>query len=368
MKNLAFLVIMLVLFSAGCGNPAALTQLPPTVSPVPSPSPTLTSTRMPTETSLPPTATPTLAFVEGTLAIKVNVRSGPGLNFESIGLLDAGEKVQVIFKDGTGAWYQILYPAASGGRGWLAAQFVQVAQGTSIPLESTPTPAGLSGRILQRLNVRSGPGITFNSLGTLEPDGLVFLTGKNATASWFQISYPSGPGGHGWVTAQYIQTDVIDLPVLDDFGTPVAISTSGPASTPIPATPTVGPAYPDHDSAASPAVRVTFSASGTHQFTYSSQVSAPQGDPADWIEFTPYAINSDNARLVFSLACSGSATLTVEIQQGGSSLEGWGTLACGEVDKLISLPAGKTYQVQITPAPGQGLRLVDYVLTVRNNP
>ena len=152
------------------------------------------------------------------------------------------------------------------------------------------------------------------------------------------------------------------------IGTPVASDLSGPTALPVTPTSTVGPAYDDNDSRDNPAVRVTFSASGTQQFTYSSQVSAPQGDPGDWAAFSPYAVNGPDARLVFSLACSGNGTLTVELWQGGSMLSGWGTLSCGDVDKLILLPAGQAYELHLAPAPGQGLRLVDYVLTVQNQP
>ena len=151
-----------------------------------------------------------------------------------------------------------------------------------------------------------------------EPDSVVYLTGKNATASWFQIDYPDGPGGRGWVTAQYVQTQAADLPVLDDNGTPAAASTPGPGSLPATPSPTVGPAPADGDSSANPAVRAVFLASGTRQFSYTSQVSAPSGDTEDWLEFTPYAVNSPDARLVFSLACSGRGSLTVEISQGGT--------------------------------------------------
>jgi uncharacterized protein YraI len=364
MKKIFFFLVLLPILTASCGTPQRITL--PTASvallPTASPSP------MPTRTPSPPTLTATPQPVEGILTIKVNVRGGPGTNFPSLGLLNAGEKVQIILREDTGKWYQILYPAASDGSGWVAAQFVQVSAGVEIPLQATPTGTGPSGRVVQRLNVRSGPGMTFDTLGMLEPDSLVSLTGKNSTASWFQIAYPAGngsPDGRGWVTAQYIQTDATDLPVLDDFGTPVA---SGPTPVPLTPTPTVGPAFADKDSPANPALRVTFSASGTRQFTYSSQVSTPNGDPEDWVAFTPYAINDSNARLVFNLTCSGNGTLTVELRQGGSLLSGWGTLACGNLDTLITLPAGQAYEMRLAPVPRQGLQLVDYVLSVQNKP
>lgn len=366
MKKLGFLLAVLLLFAAACGTSELPTTntipVPPTTFPIETP--------MTSATSLPPTPTATLTPIEGTLTTQVNVRSGPGTSYDSLGMLNAGGKVQILSKDSRGKWYQILYSSAPQGRGWVAAQFVQIAAGTEVPLEATPTPAGPTGRVMQRLNVRSGPGMTFDSLGLLEADTTVSLTGKNTTASWFQVDYPAGPEGRGWVTAQYIQTDAADdLPVLDDYGTPVtpgaAETPSGPVTT---LTPTVGPAFADGDSRAAPAVRVNFSAAGTHQFIYSSQVSAPQGDSEDWVEFTPYVAGGTEARLTFSLACTGNGTLTVELWRGGPPLSGWGTLECGNLEKLITLSAGQPYQMRLAPAAGDGLRLVDYVLTVQNKP
>jgi uncharacterized protein YraI len=367
-----FLLVLLPILANSCGSPQRNPS--PTASGVPLSTasvalvPTASPSQTPSRTPSPPTLTATPRPVEGILTIKVNVRGGSGTNFPSLGLLDSGEKVQIVLRDDTGKWYQILYPAAPDGYGWVAAQYVQVSAEAEIPLQATPTETGPSGRVVQRLNVRSGPGMTFDTLGMLEPDSLVFLTGKNSTASWFQIVFPDAPGGRGWVTAQYIQTDAMDLPVLDDFGTPVASDTSGPTPVPVTPTPTVGPAFADKDSAADPAIRVTFSASGTRQFTYSSQVSIPNGDPEDWVAFTPYAVNATDARLVFNLTCSGNGTLTIEIWQDSSLLSGWGTLTCGNLDTLITLPAGQAYEMRLAPAPGKGLQLVDYVLSVQNMP
>jgi len=366
MKKLAILLTMLALLAAACG----------TAEPVATPSATASPSALPTETPTlpvatpPPTPTATPILIDGTLTIKVNVRSGPGTGYDSLGQLEAGTKVQITARDSQGAWYQILYPAAPQGRGWVAAQYVTVAAGAEVPVDATPTPAGPTGRVVQRLNVRSGPGTTFDTLGLLEPGVVVSLTGKNATASWFQIDYPAGPGGRGWVTSQYIQTDAAaDLPVLDDYGNVVTPGAGGTPSGPfLSPTPTVGPAYADDDSSVSPAIRVTFSATGTHQFVYSSQVSAPQGDAADWVEFTPYTASGTNARLNMSLACTGNGALTVELWQGGAPLSGWGALACGETGKSVLLPAGRVYQMHLAPASGDGLRLVAYTLTVQNNP
>jgi uncharacterized protein YraI len=344
--------------------------LPPLPSATFFPSTTPIPSKSPTVTPLPPTLTATPLLINGTLTIKVNVRSGPGISYASLGQLGAGENVQVIAREVTGAWYQILYPASPEGSGWVTAQYVKIPTGTQVPLQPTPTPPGPTGRVIQRLNVRSGPGTTFNSIGILEPGASVSLTGKNSTASWLQITYTAGPGGIGWVIAQYIQTDSTgDLPVLDESGNIVTPGVAGTPSGPGPVpTPTIGPALTDGDSSAIPAINVTLSSLGTTRFIYSSQVSTPQGDPEDWIAFTPYSSTGTNARLIFSLSCTGNDTLTVELLLGGSLLSGWGTLECGDKGKSILLPAGQMILVNLKPAAGNGLRLVAYTLDVQNRP
>ncbi len=365
MTRLVPLLIALSLLAAACGT---ATPLPAT--PSVSATASLSATRTASATPRPPTSTVTPKPIEGTLTIRVNVRSGPGTTYDSLGLLNAGEKVSILHQNSQKTWYQIVYASAPSGAAWVAAQYVQVEAGVEIPLEATPTPAGPSGSVVQRLNVRSGPGTSFDSLGLLEAGVTVSLTGKNSTASWFQIEYAAAPQGLGWVTAQYIQTEAADkLPVLDDYGTPVATGAaetpSDPALTP---TPTVGPAFDDGDSQAAPAVRVDFSAVGTRQFTYSSQVSAPEGDAEDWVEFTPYAAGGADARLIFSLSCSGNGALTVELWQNGSLLSNWGTLECGDAEKPVTLPAGQACLLRLSPEEGEGLRLVNYTLTVQNKP
>lgn len=365
MKKLASLLALLSLIFSACGTstPVATPLATATLIPLS----TKTSTVSPTTPQ--PTITPSLTLIDGTLTIKVNVRSGPATTYDSLGQLDAGTVVQVTVRDAAGVWVQILYPAAPQGRGWVAAQYVTLAAGVEVPLDVTPTPAGPTGRVIQQLNVRSGPGTTFDSLGLLQPGTVVTLIGKNATASWFQIDYPSGPSGHGWVTSQYIQTEAIGLPVLDDFGGIVTPGTTGTPSAPdVPPTPTVGPAYDDGDSSLSPGVRVTFSSTGTRRFIYSSQVSAPQGDPEDWVSFTPYSSTGSDARLDLSLECVGNGTLTVELWQGGALFPGWGSLACGDVGNSIKLPASQDYRVRMAPGSGAGLRLISYTLTVQNFP
>lgn len=366
MKRTLLLLVVLSLLAAACGT--AMPALTPSV--VFSPTASSTVTAFPSEIPTPPTPTPALAAIPGALTVRVNVRSGPGTTYESLGQLEAGTAVRVSLLSRDGNWYRILHPSAPDGFGWVAAQYVRLEAGAEVPQEAAPTPAGPTGRVLQRLNVRSGPGLTFETLGILERDTMVVLVAKNATASWFQVEYPPGTDGRAWVSVQYIQTDAAaSLPAVDEYGNPIRTGTPGPSPIPMTPTPTVGPAIEDGDSPTDPALRIAFSPGGTRRFTYSSQVSAPDGDVEDWLEFTPFAsLPGAEARLSLSLACTGNAGLTVELWRAGAPLPAWGPLECGSRALPLMLAAGAAYQVRILVAPGDGPRLVQYSLSVENLP
>jgi uncharacterized protein YraI len=309
------------------------------------------------------------------LKAQVNVRAGPGTEYSSLGLLDPGQKVQIVGKDQSGKWYVILYPGGPQERGWVTASYIQAGNTGGLPVvmgaDARGSPSAATGKVTQQLNVRAGPGTGYDLLGRLQPGAVVTLTGKNETGTWLQIEYTGGPGGRGWVTAGYLQiSSAAGLPVLNASGTPFPVEPS--AGMPAPAvtlTPTVGPAPADGDSSANPAFRVTFSPSGTRQFSYTGNVSAPEGDAEDWVEFTPYAAPGETtAALTTSLLCTGNGALDVELWQNGAPLAGWGALACGDVERVLPLVAGTTYQLRLSIVTANGLQYTQYTLTLRSNP
>jgi len=250
---------------------------------------------------------------------------------------------------------------------------------TSTPLPPSPTATvtPLAGTVTAQINVRSGPNVSYSSLGLLNSGDKIQIIGKDPSGGWYGILYPSAAQGHGWVTAAYVQTnDTASLPVLNAAGiseailwTPVTPGASLPTSIPVTPTPTLGPASADDDSSAGPAIQVTFSPAGTGQFSYTSDVSSPQGDAEDWVEFTPYSIlEGSPARLLFSLVCDGNGNLEVELWQGGAPLAGWGRLACGGQHIPLDLAAGTPYQLHLRATTGDRLQYVHYTLTVRNAP
>ena len=77
MKKLALLFTTLALLAAACGTSEPVATPSPVILPVALPTDTPTLTVTPPQ----PTQTATPILIDGTLTIKVNVRSGPGTNF-----------------------------------------------------------------------------------------------------------------------------------------------------------------------------------------------------------------------------------------------------------------------------------------------
>src|SRR5688572_25668201 len=127
-------------------------------------------TPQPTETHLPSPPTPILAPAEGITATQVNVRAEPSTVSTVLGIIPPDMRVEIIGKDPGGSWWQILYPPGTQEKGWVTAQYITTASTPEVPVIGGADPgSGNVAVIQQQLNVRSGPGADFNSLGTLNP-------------------------------------------------------------------------------------------------------------------------------------------------------------------------------------------------------
>jgi hypothetical protein len=145
--------------------PAESTETPtlqPTATLTPSSSltPTNTATVTPTETAVPPTMTPSpTATTTPTpcpapqvrvILVSANVRSGPGINYESVAIVYEGDVLSVIARMEIGSWY--LIELSGRQRGWISTTVVEtinpeVCNG-EIPIAATlpapPPPASPS--------------------------------------------------------------------------------------------------------------------------------------------------------------------------------------------------------------------------------
>ena len=111
---------------------------------------------------------------------------------------------------------------------------------TSLPPTTTPTepaPATVTTvavspevRAATIVNIRSGPGTTFEVIATLPPNVPLPIIGRNATGTWWQIEGPDGD--RGWVADSVVTVrNVAEVPVV---AAPVPPTAAVPTATPVP--------------------------------------------------------------------------------------------------------------------------------------
>jgi PKD repeat protein len=123
-------------------------QTTDTPTPEPSDTPTITveptlALTVPVPTVTPVTETaPPLATTKPSLTsiANLNVRTGPGLDYPVVGLLPVGQSAEVTGVSSDGLWWQIYFPAAASGRGWVSAYYVTVQNTAGVPVVQAPPP------------------------------------------------------------------------------------------------------------------------------------------------------------------------------------------------------------------------------------
>ncbi len=355
------LLVFIIILSAGCGaNPAGQTAtpdfatavLPFTSTPVSTPTLALLST----EAVSGETSAPGIAPSAGTTTTQINVRAEPSTASETLGMIGIFTSVQVNGKDASGSWYQIVYQESANGNGWVRAEYVQVDAAAEIPVIGAVagSRAAGSGLVIQKINVRSGPATTFESLGILSPNDVVFVTGKDSSGAWIQIEFSTAPNGVGWAASEFLQISNLDsLPIIGETE-PAEELPADAFSTPI----TTFSAMEDGDSMQAPMAITSFSAANTRVLQITGDVSAPSGDTKDWIQFS-----TDSRMIVIEVICSNNA-LQMEVWNR-EVLEKTFLLACGEKLTLTTIPDNLYFLSLSEPNPGES-QYTSYILKLES--
>lgn len=247
--------------SAANSPPVSDSLSPASGSPVPSDSlqPTASEPVVPSE---PVVVTGKITGVSSSL----RVRSGPGTDFEKVGVLKGGAAVTVL-DDSGGEWYQISF--TDDGKqvtGYVPSKYVKLDSGAApstapsaseTPAVSTQPSGGKKATIINAstgLRVRSGPGISFDVVGSLRNGSTVTVV-ADAGGGWSQITFGSD-GKSGYIMNEYIDGGT---------GTASAAPSQTPAATPSPApSPSAAPsASPAPTPSASPAPSGSFGGRAT---------------------------------------------------------------------------------------------------------
>jgi uncharacterized protein YraI len=137
-------------------TPLALvpTSTPP---PMASPTPTLAQETAPIGTAVAPPRLDTPAPIEApsetspsasattdsggpsvTVDVSLNVRAGPGTNYERVGSLAPGSSADIVGRNADGSWWQILYPGAPGDKAWISASYGTAGNTEGVPVVEVP--------------------------------------------------------------------------------------------------------------------------------------------------------------------------------------------------------------------------------------
>jgi uncharacterized protein YgiM (DUF1202 family) len=173
----------------------------------------------------------------------LNIRSGPGLQAGTIGVLPAGEKVTAIGRNTANNWVQIQYGSTTG---WVAA-WLTVYSGDTVllPVTSSAVPSTVPIDSLTMISpynvkIRSQPSISGSIVGKIPHSTEVTVFGRTEFNNWFAVKYN---GTTGWVAAWLVllNDDPNSLPITDLTGSGGNAGTLQPTPTFAPGVPTSTP-------------------------------------------------------------------------------------------------------------------------------
>jgi uncharacterized protein YgiM (DUF1202 family) len=136
-------------------------------------------------------------------ANRLNVRSGPGTEFASLGIIVLNEVVTAIGANSDGTWRQIR--TGSGLTGWSSAAYLVLVGDAPPPDPNEPPPDDVTGdwyRAASKINVRDGAGTNFAVIGSLNKDEVVEALNANSDQSW--IRFRRVDGWTAWVASSYL--------------------------------------------------------------------------------------------------------------------------------------------------------------------
>lgn len=134
----------------------------------------------------------------------LNLRSGPGNFFTTIGVLAQGDSLPIIGRTSDGAW---LLVESVFGNGWLNASLVRTTNyfGNAPIIRYADAAADgiIAATTINATNLRAGPNRAFDVLGVIPANTEVALLGQSRDRAWWFVRTPLG---EGWVSKETVRT------------------------------------------------------------------------------------------------------------------------------------------------------------------
>ena len=156
-----------------------------------------------------PSTTPTTSTPAGASAVittgALNMRSGPGLGYSILGQVYLGQTVSLNGRNSESTWVKAT--SSNGQQGWLSAGFIEANVAiSSLPVIGSPTLNSVGLVNTGTANVRSGPGLEYNSIATAGLHTTVTLIGRNNAGNWLNVQLANGT--KGWIHASLLDVNV----------------------------------------------------------------------------------------------------------------------------------------------------------------
>ena len=160
---------------------------------------------------LPPTNPEEIVKIMYTIPESLNVRTGPGTSYDKIGTLSKGSKVEVV--EELNGWSKIKF---NDGYGYVSTGYLTETPEEAVKIMYT-TP--------ESLNVRIGPGTSYDKIGTLSKGSKVEVVEESD--GWSKIKFNDG---YGYVSTSYL-TETPEESVKIMYTTPESLNVrTGPGT------------------------------------------------------------------------------------------------------------------------------------------
>jgi len=137
---------------------------------------------------------PESSSTTGYTTANLNLRTGAGVSYRSVGVIPAGEKIKIYRYSGN--WAQV---SSSKGTGWVSKSYVGKAPASQSPKpEQTPSKVAYA---TAGVNLRSGAGTSYRVLGVVQAGEKV--TVRSASNGWSKVSTKIGSG---YISSKYLTT------------------------------------------------------------------------------------------------------------------------------------------------------------------
>ena len=130
----------------------------------------------------------------------VHLRSGPGTNYSSKGVIASGTAITVTDTSNS-EWYAVRL--SNGTTGYMFSEYISMSGGSSSSgSDSVPSTESTAAKVTEYVNVRSGPGTNYTSKTVIASGTSITVTDRS-NAEWYAVKLSNGMTGY--IFSQYIQ-------------------------------------------------------------------------------------------------------------------------------------------------------------------